>query len=94
MRRFSLEMLHLRGQTLAISEALWPRDLPHQLRRRRLTKLISEFSALWENNQGKEDCKKGKGHQNRAPSLLEPRVFFSRVFGASIRGPRASIRAP
>ena len=21
-------------------------------------------------------CKKGKGHQNRAPSLLEPRVFF------------------
>ena len=22
------------------------------------------------------DCKKGKGHQNRAPSLLEPRVFF------------------
>ena len=21
-------------------------------------------------------CKKGKGHQNRTPSLLEPRVFF------------------
>ena len=45
-------------------------------------------------------CKKGKGHQNKAPSLLEPRVF-SRVFRASIRPPleprleplRASIRA-
>ena len=39
-----------------------------------------------------ENCKKGKGHQNRAPSLLEPRVL-SRPFRASIRAPRASTRA-
>ena len=30
---------------------------------------------------------KGEGHQNRAPGLLEPRVFLSRVFGASTRAP-------
>ena len=34
-------------------------------------------SFIEEQQQGlTESCKKGKGHQNRAPSLLEPRVFF------------------
>ena len=31
---------------LGISEALWLQHVPHELRRQRLTQLISEFSAL------------------------------------------------
>ena len=41
-----------------------------------------------------ENYKKGKGHQNRAPSLLEPRVFFLEFLEPRLEAPRASIRAP
>ena len=40
------------------------------------------------------NCKKGKGHQNRAPSLLEPRVFFQSFLEPRLERPRASSRAP
>ena len=39
-------MLRFPGQTLEISEALWPPGLPHQLRRRRLTKLIIKLVSF------------------------------------------------
>ena len=40
------------------------------------------------------NCKEGKGHQDRAPSLLELRVFFLEVLEPRLEAPRASIRAP
>ena len=41
-------MPHFPAEALEISEALWRQRVPHQLRRQRLTKLISEFSMLRE----------------------------------------------
>ena len=41
MRRFCPKMLRFPGQTLGISEALWPQGLPHSLRWWHLTKLIT-----------------------------------------------------
>ena len=44
--------------------------------------------------RGNIDLKEGKGYQNRAPSLLEPRVVFLEFLEPRLEPPGASMRAP
>ena len=57
---------------MGISEALRPQGTPHSLRRRRLTKLISEFLAFREPNQN-TNPQRSRGaslFRNSGPSLF------------------------
>ena len=74
-------MLHFPREALKISEAFWPQ----QLARRRLTKLISEFSALRVKLVGDQGAPKGrqqKGETGPGTHIFADFCIFSLIFAS------------